>query len=603
MIISKQQLKAVYHTDGPALVLAVPGSGKTTVLLNRIIYLNNTQYTKYKQILNLTFSRTQAFDMKSRFSKMSNSNDAIFSTIHAFAYGIIKLYSSKYKIKYSLIEGSNNFNKYKLITRLIWENFRTKPTTEDIDFFFNNYGLVKNNMIEYKDLPSENYFSKLMPIYESFKEKNHLIDFDDMLTLAYNILITNDDILKKVKNNYKYIQLDEGQDSSLLQFKLLELISYPENNIFILADDDQSIYSFRGANPSYLLNIESVFKDIHFYNLNRNYRSKKDIVMLSDYIIKNNKDRYKKIIESHSNEKTPIQVVKTKNLVMQNKYILEKIENLEENENLAILFRNNISAYPVANNLLENNIQFNKRLNFKSNAMKLILNDLKNIIEFSFDQSNLSTFKKIYYKLNLYLKKDYVNNINISFNESILDYIIQDSYIKEYQHDLVLNLKNILNNIKGEKLSKTLEILFEESNYIEYISKHNDNIPINFIQELLIYFSKDLDNINELQNKIENIDKILKENHINNSNIFISTIHQSKGLEYDNVLLIDLVDGEFPVYSDRFSSLEEERRLFYVAITRAKNNLFLMYPKYRSGKRTKPSKFLKEISHVSTKRK
>ena len=218
MIISKQQLKAVNHTNGPALVLAVPGSGKTTVLLNRIIYLNDTQYSEYKQILNLTFSRTQAFDMKSRFTKMSNSNKAVFSTIHAFAYGIIKLYSSKHRVKYSLIEGNNNFNKYKLITRLIWENFKTKPTTEDIEFFFNNYGLVKNNMIEYDNLPTENYFSKLMPIYESFKDKNHLIDFDDMLTLAYNILKNNEDILKRVKNNYKYIQLDEGQDSSLLQF-------------------------------------------------------------------------------------------------------------------------------------------------------------------------------------------------------------------------------------------------------------------------------------------------------------------------------------------------------------------------------------------------
>ena len=370
-----------------------------------------------------------------------------------------------------------------------------------------------------------------------------------------------------------------------------------------MADDDQSIYSFRGANPNYLLNIESVFKDINFYNLNKNYRSKKDIVMLSDYIIKNNKERYKKIIESHSDEKTPIQIIKTKNLIMQNKYILDKINSLEKDENLAVLFRNNISAYPVANCLLENNIQFNKRLNFKSNAMKLILNDLKNIIEFSYDQSNLNIFKKIYYKLNLYLKKDYVNNINISFNESILDYIVQDSYIQDYQQELVINLKNTLNNIIGKNLSKTLELLFSESSYIEYISKHNDNIPINFIQELLIYFSKDLDNINELQMKIENIDKILQENHYNNSNVFISTIHQSKGLEYDNVLLIDLVDGEFPVYSDRFSSLEEERRLFYVAITRAKNNLFLMYPKYRNEKRTKPSKFLKEISNISKKRK
>ncbi|HHX68420.1 MAG TPA: UvrD-helicase domain-containing protein, partial [Gallicola sp.] len=246
MIISDQQKKAISHNNGPALVLAVPGSGKTTVLLNRIIYLNNTQSVEYKQILNLTFSKTQASDMKTRFNIMDKNNNAVFSTIHAFAFNVIKLYSRKYKVNLKLIEGNNIFNKYKLLKRIFYESYKAPPSNDDLDYFFTNYGLIKNNMLSLETL-NNNHFFDIALKYEDYKKRNNLFDFDDMLTYAYNILKNHNDILKIIKKNYKYFQLDEGQDASLIQFKILELIAYPENNIYILADDDQSIYSFRGA--------------------------------------------------------------------------------------------------------------------------------------------------------------------------------------------------------------------------------------------------------------------------------------------------------------------------------------------------------------------
>lgn len=598
MHISKQQEKAISHNTGPALVLAVPGSGKTTVLLNRIIYLNDTHFVHNKQILNLTFSKTQATDMSIRFKKISNGN-ANFSTIHAFAYNIINIYSKVTKTNYTLIEGNNQFNKYNLLNRLFWESYNTKATSDDLDYFFSNYGLIKNNMLSLNDLQKDNHFSKIALKYEEFKKNNNLIDFDDMLTFSYEILKNNDNILSLVKNRYKYFQLDEGQDASLIQFKILELISYPNNNIFILADDDQSIYSFRGANPTYLLNINSVFKNINFYHLNKNYRSTKDIVMLSDFIIKRNKIRYEKSVESHSNTKTPIQIIRVKNIEYQNKFILKEISNLNESENLAILFRNNISAYAVSYDLLKNNISFGKRLNFNSNSVKFVLKDIIDIIDFAYDLSNKDIFLRIYYKLNLYLKKDYVKNIFVSYNESILDVILEDTFIKDYQRDLIENLKNILSQILKLNLEDSLLLIFNELGYIEYISKRFDNIPIEYIQEILLYISKNKDNISELQNEINCIESILKNKIVKNNNIFISTIHQSKGLEYDNVILIDLVDGEFPIYNDEPSSFEEERRLFYVGITRAKKNLYLLAPKYRYLTRVKPSKFFAEIQKIS----
>ncbi|MFY9284821.1 MAG: ATP-dependent helicase [Miniphocaeibacter sp.] len=598
MIISDQQKKAISHNNGPALVLAVPGSGKTTVLLNRIIYLNNTQSVEYKQILNLTFSKTQASDMKTRFNIMDKNNNAVFSTIHAFAFNVIKLYSRKYKVNLKLIEGNNIFNKYKLLKRIFYESYKAPPSNDDLDYFFTNYGLIKNNMLSLETL-NNNHFFDIALKYEDYKKRNNLFDFDDMLTYAYNILKNHNDILKIIKKNYKYFQLDEGQDASLIQFKILELIAYPENNIYILADDDQSIYSFRGANPEYLLKISSIFENIKYYYLNKNYRSTKDIVMLSDYIIRNNKERYLKTVESHNNEKTPIQIIKVKNIESQNKFITNKISDLKSNENLAILFRNNISAYSVAFDLIKNKIQFNKRLNFNNNNLNIILQDLNNIIDFALDSNNLELFKSIYYKLNLYLKKDYVYGLNIDFNKSILDTILDDSYIKDYQKELVENLKFVLEKIINLNLYNSIKLIFEELGYIEYISKHFENIPINYIQEIILHFAKDYKTINELLKAFENIETILKNKNFNTSNIFISTIHQSKGLEYDNVLLIDLVDGEFPIYSDRASSLEEERRLFYVGITRAKKQLYLVFPKYRYETKVKPSKFFKEIKKIN----
>ncbi|QQK07776.1 ATP-dependent helicase [Miniphocaeibacter halophilus] len=598
MIISDQQKKAISHKNGPALVLAVPGSGKTTVLLNRIIYLNNTQSVEYKQILNLTFSKTQATDMKTRFDSMTSNNKAVFSTIHAFAFNVIKLFSKKYKINLKLIEGNNIFNKYKLLKRIFYENYKSPPSNDDLDYFFANYSLMKNNMLNIDNFNS-NHFINIAIKYEDYKKKNNLFDFDDMLTYAYNILKNNDDILRIIKRNYKYFQLDEGQDASLIQFKILELIAYPENNIYILADDDQSIYSFRGANPEYLLKINSIFKDIKYYYLNKNYRSTKDIVMLSDYIIKNNKERYLKTVESHNDEKTPIQIIKVKNIETQNIFISNKIFKLNNKENLAILFRNNISAYAIAFDLIKNKIQFNKRLNFNNNSLNIVLQDLNNIIDFALDNSNLELFKSIYYKLNLYLKKDYIYGLNIGFNKSILDTILDDSYIKEYQKELVENLKFVLDKVVNLNLYNSIKLIFEELGYIEYISKHFENIPIKYIQEIILYFAKDYNTINELLKAFKNIESTLKNKNFNTSNIFISTIHQSKGLEYDNVLLIDLVDGEFPIYSDKASNLEEERRLFYVGITRAKKQLYLVFPKYRYNTKVKPSKFFNEIKKIN----
>lgn len=598
MKISTQQKTAIEHNEGPALVLAVPGSGKTTVLLNRIVYLNNTFKIKDNQILNLTFSKTQALDMQSRFFKLNSSLKPKFSTIHAFCYSIIRFYAKEKKLNFRLIEGSHEFNKYAVVNRISAQNHGKYLSKEDLDTFFTNYSFAKNNLLNY-DYQNNSFFKEIAMEYDSFKETNHFIDFDDMLTFAYKILLSEEKVLNSVRRFYKYIQLDEGQDASLIQFKILEEIAKPNNNLFIVADDDQSIYAFRGANPQYLLNIQNIYPDISLMYLNINYRSSNDIVRLSDFLIQKNKKRYLKEVKSNSNQNLPITLAKVKNLNVQNNYILNYIfKDIKKGETLGILFRNNINAIPVINLLDENKIHYTKRLNFKSDILNEILLDLIDIIELSIDKNNMDVFKRIYYKLNLYLRKDYVYSIIPDNSEGVIKTILLDCSLPSYQKDILVDFSNSLNRIRRFNLKGKLEEIFFNTGYLDYLKRHYENFSIDLVQEILLNLSENHEDLYEIKTFIENISSKNLIGPGSENPIYVSTVHQSKGLEYDHVIITDLVDGEFPIYDERVVDSEEERRLFYVAITRAKKHLTLLVPKKRMYNKVNPSVFMREIKNA-----
>ncbi|WP_237036216.1 ATP-dependent helicase [Mediannikoviicoccus vaginalis] len=597
MKISIQQKNAIEHNEGPALVLAVPGSGKTTVLLNRIVYLNNTFKIKDNQILNLTFSKTQALDMKSRFYRLNTSLKPNFSTIHAFCYSIIRFYAKEMKLNFRLIEGSHEFNKYALVNRISAQSHNRYLSKEDLDTFFTNYSYVKNNLLGY-DFQNNNYFEEIANEYDAFKEANHFIDFDDMLSFAYKILLSEEKVLNSVRRFYKYIQLDEGQDASLIQFKILEEIAKPKNNLFIVADDDQSIYGFRGANPKYLLDIQNIYPDINMMYLNVNYRSSNDIVRLSDFLIQKNKNRYLKDVKSNSNQNLPITLAKVKNLHVQNKYILDYIKDMKDGETLGILFRNNINAISIINFFEKNNVKYTKKLNFKADILNEILRDLIDIVDLSMDKNNMDAFKRIYYKLNLYLRKDYVYSIIPDSSEGIVKTIILDYSLPDYQKKIMVEFSNSLNRMKKLNLKGKLEEIFFNTGYLEYLKRHYENFSLDLVQEILLNLSENYENLHEVKCFIENINSKSLINPTNENPIYVSTVHQSKGLEYDHVIITDLVDGEFPIYDERVIDSEEERRLFYVAITRAKKHLTLLVPKKRMYKKVNPSVFIREIKNA-----
>lgn len=623
MELTDQQIKSAHHFTGPALVLAVPGAGKTTVLLNRIENLIKNHDVKPYNILSITFSKTQALDMEERYFNIignrDKKNSPHFSTIHAFSYQIIRAYLKENLLSVRLIEGSDDYNKYSLVKSLYYKLNNDYISDEALEDFFTSLGYIKNTMLPIDEYLRESKsqgetFKKLYQEYENFKKEHHLIDFDDMLTMALNILKEDEKILRRIRNRYKFIQVDEAQDTSIVQLELIKFISSPLNNIFMVADDDQSIYSFRGASPKELLNFSKIYPDGKIFFMEENHRSDLDIVKVSNIFIQKNKDRYKKEITTRKDKSEPIKLVISKNSKSQYKNIVSNIkEELENHANLqiAILYRNNISSLGIINELEKENIGYKVRDKKKTLAKNFVVQDVLNILYFSKDPYNLAIFEKIYYKLNAYIKKDYLKYLGYNDNQELLDSLLDIPYLKDYQINKLINLKYSLRKIGSLDLKAAIKYIGDELGYSSYLEKRKDKLGLasaspEIVLELLKNLSEGLTCPSQLEEKINKLESPKREEF--DEKVTLSTIHSSKGLEFDSVYLIDLVEGEFPSIKEYRSrediarQMEEERRLFYVAMTRAKKVLRIYTLKTRNGKSVLPSLFFNEVKNMKLKK-
>lgn len=589
MKFTSKQLQAAKHLDGPLLVLAIPGSGKTTMLLERIKFLS--EHIDSSKILNLTFSRIQANDMKKRF----DSKDSNFMTIHAFCYLIIRNYLKKYNRQVNLIEDEKIYNKFNLVGEIYKNINKKKMSKEDLNLFFQKVSFMKNSLLDisYLEKVEISNIKEIYLEYEKIKKQKHLLDFDDMQVYALELL-NDESLLRSIKNKYKYFQLDEGQDTSLLQFKILEKIVMPENNLLVVADDDQSIYSFRASDPTYLLNFTKIYKDAKIMTLDTNYRSGKEIIKLASTFIKQNKNRYKKDFNVNSKNPSQIKIKSFKNFSKEYAYILE---NIDKNENTGILFRNNISAISLISYLLENNIDFSINSKIMDFFESKIFLDMINIINFSNDFNDVEIFSEIYYKISSYLSKDDIEKLIYKpVNENIFDFF-ENSDIEDFKKDALFNIEKKLNHLRKLDIDKKISFIYQSLSYKDYIDilsrkYKEETVNKDIYIESLKYFTKSCENLDQVYEKIKIIEK--KSKSLSENNLKLSTIHSSKGLEYDTVFVIDLIKNEFPIILDEenyFERLEEERRIFYVGLTRARDSLYILTLKNRNNKKVYPSKF------------
>ena len=613
MKFTSQQVDAIKHFEGPALILAVPGSGKTTVLLNRILNLINNHNIDPSKIISITFSKSQGIDMEKRFLAQNPEfrGKITFKTIHAFCYEIVRNYMKVKNIKKTLIEGNNEFNRILILKRVYYQKNYKKLSDEEINDFFSIYDYTKNKMYDFEGYLRKNHFIsnrslmlKLYNLYDEIKIQNNFMDFNDLLILANEYISTDKKLLKALKNRYKFFQIDEGQDTSTLQFEIIRKIVFPENNVFIVADDDQSIYSFRGASPENLLNFKDIYPNSKIFFMDKNFRSTKNIIKISNKIIQGNKIRYEKSSKHTTEENSQIMLFKVKNSTIQARELVNKISEINPNETIGVLYRNNISSLYVAEMLKNNDIDFfvkENKFDFYSNR---ILNDVKNILLFSEDTTDLEVFKRIYFKLNAYIKKDFITKLEYKpYNQCVLESLLDLDELNDFYLNKFTSLRNDFKRLKRIKMEDKIDCILYELGYGDYLDSFNDfsNLNYNLIFDLIKYLSKDLKTFDEFIEKLDNLKELLKNASSSKSNISISTIHSSKGLEYDNVFIIDLIDGEFPQKSilNSFDEklLEEERRLFYVAMTRARKRLFLFTIKERNNLPVESSIFYNELKN------
>ncbi len=614
MNFTNEQIDAINHFKGPALVLAVPGSGKTTVILNRIINLIENHDVLPKNILSITFSKSQGLDMERRFLKSfpNLKGQITFKTIHAFCYEIVKNYMKIKNIKKTLIEGDEKINKSTLLKRYFFSMYEQKLLDDIIKDFFSLYDFTKNKMIDFEDYVRKNKFIsnrllllKLYKAYENLKLEYNFIDFNDLLYLANKYISEDKNLLSSIKKRYKFFSVDEAQDTSMLQFEIIKKIVYPENNLFVVADDDQSIYSFRGAEPKNLLEFKKFYKDSKIFIMNHNFRSTKNIIEISNKLISKNKNRYQKNPICTCSDNSKIMLFRVKNAHIQMRKLLELIKQLKKDESVGILYRNNISSIYVANYFLENDVDFFVKENGFDFYLNKILLDINNILQFSQDQTNLEVFKRIYFKLNAYIKKDFISKLKYkSYDENILDALLDLDDLNSFYLKKFNALRNNFKMLKKLSMKYKIDFIVNELGYGEYLENYDEiqKLNSNLMIDILKYISSNLNSYDDFLQRLKDIKEKLKDANKSSSNISISTIHSAKGLEYDHVFLLDLVDGEFPqkniLNAMDSSLLEEERRLFYVAMTRAKKSLTLFTIKTRNEKEVDTSIFYQELKKL-----
>ena len=587
--LDAQQEEAVQTIEGPILLLAVPGSGKTTVLISRLAYMIMVRDINPKNILTMTYTNAAPKDMGERFCKMFGKDFAKnlkFITINSLCFSIIKSYNTNNS--FSIPSEKELFRILKNIClRYTSENiFITDTDIKDIKRVIS---YIKNMEINDKDeiinlYLNNEYIYEIYNEYNKYLINNRLMDFDDQLVYAKKILKKHSNILTEYQEKYKYICVDEAQDTSKIQHEIIRMLVGKNNNIFMVGDEDQSIYGFRAAYPEALLRFKENYKNAKVLLMETNYRSTKEIVNASNSFIKRNIDRYDKNMITNNPNGEKITIYNVNSVLDQ--YLKVLSIAVKETET-AILYRNNETAIALISILMDWKIEsyYVKELESSFFTDKIVV-DIIDIFKFANDLTNTESFKNIYYKINFYIEREMMEDIvyySRKYNADIFDSIYNGIHMNESRKKELLRKKALLLKLNKLPIQNGIDFILQELGYIKYIEKNNkkvtDNTYISKINTLKI-IGKDCNNINEFINKLKKLEnRVIQGNKNENANIILSTIHSSKGLEYDKVHIIDVFDNVLPSIDcsniDNKKEYYEERRLFYVAMTRAKKKLNL----------------------------
>ncbi len=617
--LSKEQEMAIESIDGPCLLLAVPGSGKTTVIVSRCFNMILNHSISPDKILTITFSKSSALDMAKRFSKVFGKEiglDLKFSTIHSFCYDVVDRYVKMNNRKFpKLLQDDAKRVERKTLLRNIYESLNNEDINDDrIERLSNQISFVKNMLLTNEQIEGFETgffnFPKIFEAYEDYKCREKCIDYDDLLTGTYRLFLINQEILDYFRKKYHYINVDESQDTSLVQHEIIRLLVKPRDNLFMVGDEDQSIYGFRAASPKCMLSFDTMYDNSKRLFMQKNFRSTKTIVSFANGFIKNNEQRFEKQMFT-DNEKGEAVCFKTlKNRQDVFVYLADKLSKINDLSSYAIIYRNNVSLISMINLLEEKKVPFYTRESKNKFFEHVVLKDVQSYISFSNDFHDVESFERIYKILSGFFTKNLFKEIakKVTPDLDVFEVVRLEKSFSKKTKDIMEDLREDFIKFRKLKPKDIFAFIQNELRYEKYIDRitlrsiyYKRNIDVFFdtlraISLKTSSFEEYLDRLNLLENLIES-----STNNKNENAVTLCTVHSCKGLEFDNVYIVDLAEGIFPTVSiDRKNAtkknlmdIEEECRLFYVAITRAKKYLELLTYKRANFKVFEKSSFVK----------
>lgn len=604
MQFNNSQLKAVKHKSGPMLVIAGPGSGKTTVLTARIRNLIEEYSVNPANILVITFTKAAANEMKSRFNNMmGRSTNVTFGTFHAVFFMILRAaynYSVdsiiKEDVRQNIIKQAIERSRLEpddlneMISNITGEISRVKTETIDINAYYS------------ASCPEEE-FRDIYKYYVKTLKKMGLIDFDDMLLYCHELLTTRRDILAKWQQKYQYILIDEFQDINKIQYDIIKLLAKPQDNLFIVGDDDQSIYGFRGSKPEIMLNFDKDYPDTDKVILDTNYRSTGNIVSAAGKVIAHNKVRFAKNINTVNDPGDKVDIIEFNTQAEEYEKIIDNIRkesasggNYSDN---AVLFRTNSTAAGFVRKLVEYSVPFVTRDGVPNVFEHWIARDVITYMNIAMGSRKRSDFLQIINRPKRYIGRDYLVDAEISFDN-----------LEKYYEDKNWMIERV-DRLKYDILAMASMSPYAMINYLrkgvgydgyldEYAQSHNMQVrELYDVMDELMESARNFKTFNEWFAYIDEYGTKLRESYAamdKQNAVILTTMHSSKGLEYPVVYIIDANEEITPHKKAVFvPEIEEERRMFYVAMTRAKRRLNIYYARKRYNKEIEVSRFVKEI--------
>lgn len=614
--LNENQLKAVNHLDGPCMVLAGPGSGKTRVITYRIANMVVNKNIKPTSILAISFTKASSIEMKNRALSLSNDfrmNKVTYGTFHSVFFRILR-YFENYNIESILDEKTKRIGLKNILKGL---NIENADDDETIGQVINEISYVKNELMDKIDFKSEvltnDEFIKVYNFYEEYKQQMNKIDFDDMLIKTYELLKNNKAALDRVRSVYRYILVDEFQDINKVQFEALKLIANPSNNIFVVGDEDQSIYGFRGSRPDFLLEFEEYFSNTKKVLLDINYRSKGEIINIANRLIEKNTNRYEKVIKCGQGNGAKVNYISPEDSEEEAVYIAKDIKNKVQEDyteytDFAVIYRTNIQSRALVDVFMDMRIPFVVKDSIVTIYDHWAAQDILAYLRIGVNPNSNKDWIRIINKPFRYISKD---NLNLIKDEpDFINSLINKCDLHPKQVKTINDLDIDISYVKGLNPKNAISYIRTTLDYDRYILDYctNRKIKTNGLIEILNELESSATNFKTIQEYLEHIERVKSEIVDNKNNketdgVIFTTMHSAKGLEFKNVYIIGANEGTIPHEKSyeiddeekKNDQIEEERRLMYVAITRAEENICISSPINKYGKRVSKSRFVEDI--------